>query len=265
MPLSSLALPGWFHSRDLDLISRGTRRPTPVGRTVFIVLRALDPLLQYSILAHGTLSSLPHSLGLRTHAPGLATNTGLAVIDSFGLSPYRLALLGMAVGSAAKQIYWAGIISAEEMPAGAALEVALFNSVSNAFNSLAFTCVALSASAPGSAFPPVPLLGGAALYAVGLALEWWSEVQRAAFKASSANAGKPFTGGLWSLARHVNYGGYTLWRAGYALAGAGWAWGAFVGSFFVWDFSTRAVPILERYCASKVCVAVRACRAVDSC
>ncbi|EEB94925.1 hypothetical protein MPER_06187, partial [Moniliophthora perniciosa FA553] len=42
--------------------------------------------------------------------------------------------------------------------------------------------------------------------------------QRKRFKDDVRNVGKPYTGGLFGLARHINYGGYMLWRTGFAIA-----------------------------------------------
>jgi hypothetical protein len=42
-------------------------------------------------------------VGLRTLPPGIPAHTGVGFIDALGLSPYRLILLGMTVGTALKQ------------------------------------------------------------------------------------------------------------------------------------------------------------------
>ena len=52
---------------------------------------------------------------------------------------------------------------------------------------------------------------GLGLFALGSALETVSELQRKAFKAKESNKGKVYTGGLFSLARHINYTGEILW------------------------------------------------------
>ena len=80
-----------------------------------------------------------------------------------------------------------------------------------------------------------------------------SEIQRKVFKDKPENKGKPYGGGLFGLATNINYGGYTLWRAGYAVAAAGLPWGALVGAFFFYDFTTRAIPALDQYCTDRVC------------
>ncbi len=193
-------------------------------------------------------------LSLQTLPPGIAAKTGLAAIDSLGLSPYRLILLSMAVGSTVKQIYWLLYISKEEFPPSSALVVAAFNSFFNSVNSLLFTCALTSASTyPDTIFPQNRLLVGASLYILGILLEMVSETQRKLFKDDPANKGKHYGGGLFSFARHINYTGYTLWRTGYAIASSGWVWGGMVGGLALSDWLTRGIPALDNYCQKRVC------------
>ena len=107
------------------------------------------------------------------------------------------------------------------------------------------------ASAAELSSSPTFLLG-VGMYAVGMLTEVISEFQRKAFKADPANKGKPYGGGLFSLATNINYGGYTVWRAGYAITAAGLPWGAVVGGWFFYDFATRGVPVLDQYCTERV-------------
>ncbi|KAF2800417.1 hypothetical protein K505DRAFT_263962 [Melanomma pulvis-pyrius CBS 109.77] len=237
-------------SKDRDLVSRGDYTSTPVGKATFFVLRALDPFVQYSILAHGVGTGFLHRVGLRTLPPGLPIHTGISAIDSLGLSPYRLILLAMSVGSTVKQNIWVTAVSAEPMTVGNAAIIGAFNTVNNALNAYAFLVSATSASTE-STFPQAPLIVGSALYVTGILAELISEIQRKRFKSDPKNKGKAYTGGLWSLARHINYGAYTVWRAGFATAAGGWIWGAIVGAFFFSDFATRGVPILNEYCEKR--------------
>lgn len=237
-------------SKKRDLISRGDYTPTPAGKATFFLLRAIEPALQYGILAHGFGTPILHRLGLRTLPPGLPAHTGIAAIDSLGLSPYRLVLLGMSIGSAVKQNIWVSLLSGEPMPVVPAIEVGLFNAFFNSISSYAFLLSATSASKETD-FPQPSLIVGGTLYTVGILTELVAEIQRKRFKSDPRNKGKAYTGGLWSFARHINYGGYTIWRAGYALAGGGWALGALVGALFAIDFSTRAIPILNEYCEKR--------------
>jgi len=237
-------------SAKVDNIKRGVKQPSPIGTGLFLGLRTLDPLLQYGILAHGYGTAIIEKLGSSAlaHGPPLINDT---VLDRLGLSPYRMILLGMAAGSALKQNYWLVGISNEEFPPSTAVMVSAFNTVWNSVNSLLFVCSATSASVNGEHFPQTPLLVGSTLYAVGILTETVSEWQRMRFKLDPANRGKVYQGGLFSLARHINYGGYTLWRAGYALAAGGWIWGSIAGAFFFWDFSQRGIPVLSHYCQER--------------
>jgi len=233
-----------------DRIARGNYNPSPIGKAIFILARAADPFIQYSILAHGTGGFLFHRLGLRTLPAGPPANTGIPAIDALGLSPARLVLLGMAVGSAAKQAIWAAWLGNEPIGTPMALSVAAFNTIFNSVSSYAFLLRATSAPLESTLALPEVLVGGI-LYVTGILTELVSEVQRKQFKADPKNKGKPYTGGLWSLARHINYGGYTVWRGGYALVGGGWIMGAVVGAFFFADFARRGVPTLNAYCEER--------------
>jgi len=234
-------------SKKKDLIARGEYTRTPAGKTVFFITRGLEPILQYTILAHGFGTSLFHRLGLRTLPPGLPAHTGIRLIDGLGLSPYRLVLFGMSVGAAVKQNIWVTALSGEPMPVGGALVVGTFNAVFNSVSTYAFLLSATPAS-QASVFPQSALIVGSTMYVVGLLTELVAEIQRKRFKSDPQNKGKAYTGGLWQFARHINYGGYTLWRSGYAIVGGGYALGALVGAFFAWDFGTRAIPIMQEYC-----------------
>ncbi|KAL9105575.1 MAG: hypothetical protein Q9227_009276 [Pyrenula ochraceoflavens] len=209
---------------------RGDKRPSPLGTTLFVLLRALDPLLQYTLLT--TFS--------RPQTPSFSS-----------LTPLHLTLLTLSLLSALKQILWILFLSYEYMPAAGALGVCLFNSLCNSLNTVAFTYTYTSTST--TIFHPTTLLG-LALFTTGLTLELVSETQRRLFKSSlppstpSSSPPKLYTSGLFSLIRNPNYAGYALWRTGYAVVGGGLVLGAVVGGFVVWDFVTRAVPTLEMYC-----------------
>jgi len=234
-----------------DNINRGNKKDNPLGTGLFIGLRTADLWLQYGILAKGVGSSLIEKLGSSTlaHGPSLITDT---VVDRLGLSPYRLILLAMATGSALKQNYWILGINQEEFTPAQAGMVAAFNTVTNSLNDLLFVCAATSASVNGEHFPQTPLMVGSALYTVGILTETLSEVQRKRFKDDPSNKGKVYTGGLFGLARHINYGGYVLWRTGYAVAAGGWIYGACIFAFHTYGFVGRSIPALNHYCEERV-------------
>lgn len=234
----------------MDLIKRGVKKINTSGNLTFVGLRAVEPLIQYGILARGLTSGVLNKAGVQT-LPAGPPNTG-TFLDALGLSPYRLILLGMSSGAALKQIYWLLGISEEEMTPAAGATISVFNVIWNGINSILFTCAATSASLSSSSkFPQTPLLVGSALYAVGFSVELAAEVQRKTFKKDPKNSGKLCTTGLWSLSRHINYAGYMLWRVGYAMASGGYIWAAVTGGFFAGDFLSRAIPLLDDYCAKK--------------
>lgn len=245
-------------SRSKDNIKRGVKKPNPLGTGLFVGLRALDPVLQYNVLSQNYGQTIIDKLGGTTlpHGPPLITNT---FFDRLGLSPYRSILFAMAMGSMIKQNIHITTIAQEEFPPGTAVMVSAFNTVLNSLNNLFFICAQTSASVNGEHFPQTPLIVGTTLYAVGISVELVSELQRHAFKKDPANKGKVYEGGLFSLARHINYGGYTLWRTGYALAAGGWVWGSIVGAFFVYDFTQRGIPVLQHYCVERVSCGGRVC------
>lgn len=247
-----------------DIIARGVKQSNVAGTTTFIGLRALDPVLQYEILCHGLGSSFLAKIGLSTIplSAAVVTRTGIKLIDRLGLPLERLLLLGMAVGSAAKQIFWLTCTSEEEFPVTSAVAVSAYNTFCNSINSLLFltaaTCAArwtkpFTVSVPGTprAQLSLPVALGAILYVVGIALEVGSEIQRKKFKNDPTHKGKLCREGLWSLARHINYGGYTLWRTGYALASGGWVAGAVVAVLQSSWFARGGMVSLDYYMSRK--------------
>lgn len=94
---------------------------------------------------------------------------------------------------------------------------------------------------------------GFAVWLTGFTVEATADAQKSAFKAVPSNHGKFIDTGLWSLARHPNYGGeITLWWGGLIIAAGGLRGGALVaaclGPAFVTFLLTKVsgVPLLER-------------------
>lgn len=255
--------PPYKPSPSRDIVARGVKKPSPLGTATFIGLRALDPVLQYHILAHGLGTSFLASLGLSTVplSAAVVTRTGLKLIDRLGLPLERLVLLGLAVGSAAKQMFWVTYTSQEEWPAKSAVVVSAYNSFCNSVNSLLLLTTATSAAlstkpctipVPGTRSRlSVPVVLGALLFTVGMLLEAGSELQRKRFKDNPENKGKLCREGLWTWARHINYGGYTMWRAGYALASGGWIAGGVVAVLQGWFFTQGGMTSLDYYMSRK--------------
>lgn len=154
-----------------------------------------------------------------------------------------------------KQSYWAVAIGREEMLLGSAVTIAAFATLMNSiFNALAMwtrTSVNPNASSMTELLQIPYIAAGTALFVAGIAIETISEIQRTRFKDDQRNKGKPYAGGLFGLARNINYTGFTLWKTGYALVAAGPLFGIVIAAMHFYDFSQRAVPVLDQYCAKR--------------
>ena len=249
-------------AKGMDLVSR-EKKPSPLGTSVFIGLRAADVVLQYFLYEQGWANRLVSALG---GTPVVSLITPATTTYFGGMAPYPALLTLLAAGTSVKQIVHLATISEQAMPVAGAAAIAGFNTAHNTINTL-LSCWALTCPAAASTDIPLltaanltelitstsPLISlGVGLYALGTTTELVAEVQRKLWKAKPENKGKPYGGGLWSMATNINYGGYTIMRAGYALAAGGPVWGAVVAGFFFYDFTTRAIPVMDQYCSQKV-------------
>ncbi|KAF2864590.1 hypothetical protein K470DRAFT_254222 [Piedraia hortae CBS 480.64] len=226
--------------KGVDMISRGVKQRTMSGIATFVTLRLADPFIQYALL-YGPSRSVED-------------NSDFEPKERTSLITGRSILLAMSVISMLKQNYHMLFVMQEDMTPRAAAIIGAVNFLLNSMNSLLFLRKSRKHSiwlALGSKLVPVRVALGSILFAVGIVFEWLSEVQRAAWKAKTENRGQVYARGLFSLSRHINYFGYTLWRSGYTLAGGGGLWSAIVAGFFVYDFNWRGIPILQRYMKEK--------------
>ncbi|TKA82423.1 hypothetical protein B0A49_00022 [Cryomyces minteri] len=210
---------------NMDLPSR-KKAFTPLGTSLFIILRLADILLQFKLVS-GWGRTLIESLG------GSVT-TRYSHRGSTGLSAFYLLITALAAGSSVKQIIWVFFTSEQEMPMFGAVMIAGFNTFLNSLNSL-LALWSWTFAATGLPTPALPTCLGLVLYVTGILFEQVSEFQRKAFKADVRNKGC----------------GYTLWRAGHACVAAGAGWGVAVGLLSLYDFTTRAVPALDKYCTER--------------
>lgn len=244
-----------------DLVARGSYKPSPLNRSVFVGLRVIDPLIQYAILSKQVgISWIPRLFGGE-----LLPADGAANLLRFGKSgvhlnlppepPYYGLLLCISIVSAMKQTYWAMAIGREEMLLGSAVTIAAFATLMNSlFNALAIwtrTSVNPTASTWTELLQTPYIAAGTTLFLAGIAIETISEIQRSRFKDDQRNKGKPYAGGLFGLARNINYTGFTLWKTGYALVAAGPPFAIVIAAMHFYDFSQRAIPVLDEYCAKR--------------
>jgi steroid 5-alpha reductase family enzyme len=135
----------------------------------------------------------------------------------------------------------------------------VFKAFSTTVNSLMFCAAATSATTsyvPDKSTGWHPLLSAAcAIFTLGITVETVSELQRRSFKKdpSGRGQGKVYTGGLFRFARHINYGGYTVWKAAAGLAASGWGWGGLTLLWLLVEFRRRGIPALDAYCEKRVC------------
>lgn len=264
--------------RKADLIVRGVKKPSPLGTATFIGLRSLDPFLQYHLLAaNGLGTALLTHLGIATAPLGPSTAAAAATLSSSStgwrllddqisaiaqrLSLERALLLAMAIGSTAKHSFWLTVVAEEEWPVRNAVLVSIYNTLCNSVNALLLLAAATSAAlstrpctvpvGSGQRVVSAPVALGALLFVVGNLLEAGSEWQRKRFKACPENKGKLCREGLWAWARHINYGGYTMWRAGYALAGGGWVAGGIMATLQAFAFTRTGMVSLDHYMSRK--------------
>ncbi|KAJ4294935.1 hypothetical protein N0V88_005174 [Collariella sp. IMI 366227] len=199
-----------------DNVSR-VKRPTPGGLALFVGLRGADIALQYGLLAHHVANPLLQFLGIPTLPACLSVRFSGSIwtgLSSLPLQP-RL-LLCFAIGSWLKQSYWAIFVTENEMSAGSAIGISLFNTIFNSFNSITSTIAPFVAPLlPAAASSVLSQLGfisplqadqnnlsptflfGSVMCIAGLVVEGLSEVQRRDFKAKPENKGKVFTGGAY--------------------------------------------------------------------
>ncbi|OOQ81860.1 membrane protein [Penicillium brasilianum] len=236
-----------------DNVSR-VKKPSPVGKGMFVCLRMADVLWQYNLLYRGWGTRLIEKLGGHpVHSSQLLYPAAIS-----GLQPYYVLVNFLALGSSLKQVVHIVFVSEQAMDVGSGIAVACFNTVFNTVNTLLslWTLTSSAASIPKSNSLldtlSVPLITvGVGAYSLGLLVEATSEFQRKTFKQDPKNQGKPYGGGLFSLATNINYGAYTIWRTGYALTCGGLAFGAMTFAFFFHDFASRGVPVLNQYMSER--------------
>ncbi|KAI9004445.1 hypothetical protein DFJ74DRAFT_713179 [Hyaloraphidium curvatum] len=207
---------------DLDR-SRGDKFS---GQLAFTIARPLGPAVIYWLLNGGGQSLLS-----RFNFPAVAVDA----------TRKDAVLAGVAV-SAARQVFWVWYLLVTKFTVGDAIGVSVFNTVVDSTNAL----LALRTPAP---WGPLDNLA-VGLFVAGSVGETMSEVLRHWWKQDKANAGKPYTGGLFAYSTNFNYFSYAIWRSGMALLTRSWlafGWIAFIS----YDFLTAAIPGKEKHNEAK--------------
>lgn len=237
-----------------DNLSR-VKKPSRLGKSIFVGLRAADVFWQYNLLYRGWGIQLIEKIG------GRAVNSSLVLnpLMLTRLQPYYGLVALLSLGSSVKQILHMVLVFEQAMEPSTAILIPFINTLLNSANTLLSLWAVTSPIASGLdstnlvnslSYPSVAV--GLVTYGIGLSTEVISEFQRKSFKEDPKNKGKPYGGGLFSLATHINYGAYAIWRSAYALTCGGFVWSTTVFAVFFYDFATRGAPVLDEYLYQRV-------------
>jgi hypothetical protein len=209
------------------------------GTVTFITLRSLDFFLQLYLL--------------RRYSSPITSTDGTSSL--FNLPPYQTFIALMVLTTSLRHIFWITYLSAQRIDPSFALVVSVFNTAMNSLSILMALWPRMSnaPSADADLWTSPTRILGISLFILGSLVETCAEIQRKGFKKRSENKGKVYMGGLFALARHVNFGGYLLWRSGLALFAGGALWGGVIASYFLWYFLNMGIPALDEYCSKRVC------------
>lgn len=221
---------------------RGQRFASPIGTSLFIILRASDIALQYFLLKRTVFLRLDGDL--RGNNNQLSTAIGS---KTFSLPNDRVAILLFSVAAFLKHVYWVLVTNQEPMYASPAIIISTVNWIVSTLHTAAFSF----ASTNSFYRLPSDIYIGWGIAVLGLSIDVWSETERRIFKDRNRNHRVVYTQGLFRYARHINYTGFIIWRAGQAWAAGGLLWGLFWGGLFTVDFLTAGIPDLEDYMSTK--------------
>ncbi|KAH8801357.1 hypothetical protein F5884DRAFT_806361 [Xylogone sp. PMI_703] len=231
----------------VDRVQRGNYTLSRAGTVTWIGLRAVDPVIQYQLLFRGWGQVLLSQVGV----PSIALNASSSAL--------RFLPLAMSVGAVTKHVYWILGVNREYFGPSFAIKVAAFNLLFDTTASLLLLSSKTSAAVlrpqlciPGTSLSlSIPMIVGTVMFTIGLTVETLAEIQRKWFKEKPENKGKVYTGGLWQLVRHINYGAYTLWRGGYMLTAGSWTPAAVLVGFLLQDFYNNSIRGMDHYMSDR--------------
>lgn len=236
----------------MDPFQRGAKGFDLLGSLSMIVGRIASVPLQATILSTPLVIPLLRYSGISHHPAVLPTLLGLRLPALFVIPYPRLMLAGLSGLNALYQAYWGWAISLEPISLQTSLQISTVNMVIDSVLSILYLSRYTSSAATDAEVLTPAMLIGFGLSVTGTAIEFVSEGQRRRFKQDPSNKGKLYTGGLFQLARHINYTGFILSRAGQCMLASGWTAGAVCASISCWDLGLRAADILDEYCGKKV-------------
>ncbi|KAF1959195.1 hypothetical protein CC80DRAFT_387824, partial [Byssothecium circinans] len=152
--------------------------------------------------------------------------------------------------SAFKHVFWAWYLLQAPLTLATTIVLCCINYFFDTVNTFLYLAAYTTPTDYREGITQTMLIGGI-LFLLGSTIETSSEWQRRTFKASRYNEGKPFTGGLFRYARHINYTGFTMYRLSATLLTGGWIAAMGVATCHMVDFLARAIPVLDRYCQMK--------------
>ena len=136
-----------------DNVSR-RKDASPIGRAVFIGLRAVDAWWQYRFLSLGWAAQAIERLG----GQSVPTNQIFTTTNITGLQPYYGLVSLLALGSSVKQIATMIIVSEQETPVSSGITIAAFNTIFNTVNTLLSVWAMTSQVPSPPSFKPVTRL-----------------------------------------------------------------------------------------------------------
>ncbi|KIM88145.1 hypothetical protein PILCRDRAFT_814057 [Piloderma croceum F 1598] len=229
-----------------DVIMRisGTALGSIPGFVIFFLGRAVDAPFQYLLFSRGWGVKALSTIGLHGNSTLLKEGPG-----AWGLGPVPTLLTGLYAVAAMRHFYWITFTNTYKWPFTQAAAIVLSNLWFDTFNTLS-TIHAISSSSPVVAGSFIEALGwkqwaGVGLFVAGMLIETLAEESRKRFKNNPSNKGKIDDTGLWSIVRHPNYAGFTLWRSGASLAtgSLGYSIGMYI--FIISLFVFQAIPGLS--------------------
>ncbi|KAJ7079994.1 hypothetical protein B0H15DRAFT_857624 [Mycena belliarum] len=220
------------------------------GIATVIVGRLSDAPLQYVMFTQGWAVKGLTAVGIRASNLLIAAGPGVA-----GLGPIPTLLTGMYAVAGLRHGYWMLVTNTYSWTPGTALPVVAYNAAVNTANTLVAVNALTSA--------PFPITGdfvdcigwkqwaGIALFAAGILMEIIAEESRKQFKKDPKNKGKIDDTGLWSVVRHPNFLGYTLWRAGITLTTGSLVWTGALTALQILGLVSTGIPGLAAHMSTR--------------